>query len=351
MIKDFRTFINESKRKDPFSKRYHYFYKVENKENGNFYYGIHSTDNMEDGYMGSGRRLKEVYKEAGKENFILTPIQQFSSRQEALDHERKIVNRELLTDDKCYNLTIGGGGHPETPWLATVTDGTKNFVVRIDDERYRKGELKGITFGKAHYLDENGNVVCITPEEAKKRGLRGHTFGKIPARKKGSNEKFKLIPIVDFNSDEYETPTTGKIVTKDSDDNIYCVSKNDERYISGELKPIWVGKTHNDDTKKKMSMSHQLNGDQQGEKNSQYGTIWMVNPKKKIDKKFIVNTEEDLIEKFEDGWIPGRISGTTSKWYNKYLETGDIPTKITSTDGSINKIQKIYNSWKKIQQT
>ena len=41
-------------------KQYHYFYKIENIINGFYYYGIHSTNNLNDGYMGSGRKLKRA---------------------------------------------------------------------------------------------------------------------------------------------------------------------------------------------------------------------------------------------------------------------------------------------------
>lgn len=43
-------------------KQYHYFYKITNKVNGHFYYGIHSTNDLNDGYMGSGTRLHYAYK-------------------------------------------------------------------------------------------------------------------------------------------------------------------------------------------------------------------------------------------------------------------------------------------------
>ena len=51
------------------SSKYHYFYKITNLLNEHFYYGIHSTDNLDDGYMGSGKRLHYAYKKYGMQNF------------------------------------------------------------------------------------------------------------------------------------------------------------------------------------------------------------------------------------------------------------------------------------------
>lgn len=344
MIKDFYTFINENKIKE--GKQIHYFYKIVNKINGHFYYGIHSTYDINDGYMGSGPGIRAAIKEFGKENFEKEILKEFPSRFQALEYEKEIVNQILVKDKSCYNRTIGGIGHPHTTELVTVTDGKTNFVVSIDDERYKRGELKGVTKGRAHYLDEDGKVVCITPEEAKKRGLKGFTIGKIAARKIGTNDSFRLISVDDFDSNIYETPSTGYVMTKDKDGNIYRVKTSDERYISGELTPIFTGRKHKEETLEKMKSAHQKNGDQKGEKNSQYGTIWLIKPDEHKDMKFKPECEDDIISKFEEGWVPGRINGTPSKWYEIYLETGEIPDKFYSSKNGITKVQKLYNYWK-----
>jgi len=38
-------------------KKYHYIYKTTNILNYKFYIGMHSTDDLDDGYVGSGKRL------------------------------------------------------------------------------------------------------------------------------------------------------------------------------------------------------------------------------------------------------------------------------------------------------
>ena len=50
-------------------RKYHYIYKTTCIINDKFYIGMHSTDNMEDGYIGSGKRLWHSINYHGKENF------------------------------------------------------------------------------------------------------------------------------------------------------------------------------------------------------------------------------------------------------------------------------------------
>ena len=88
--------------------KYNYFYKITNNLNGNFYYGIHSTNSLDDGYMGSGLKLKRAYKKYGIENFSKEILKFFDTREELSDYEAEAVTEILVNDPTCYNTSLGG---------------------------------------------------------------------------------------------------------------------------------------------------------------------------------------------------------------------------------------------------
>ena len=97
---------------DEAAKKFHFVYKTVNVLNGKEYTGVHSTDNLDDGYLGSGTVLKKAIEKYGPENFHRSIVKMFSTRQEALDLEKNIVNEEYVSRQDTYNVTIGGGDAP-----------------------------------------------------------------------------------------------------------------------------------------------------------------------------------------------------------------------------------------------
>lgn len=93
-------------------KHYNYFYIIVNKVNRKFYYGVHSTDNLDDGYMGSGDNIKKAIKKYGIENFVKTILGFFDTRAELMEVEREFINPKFLEEhrDTCYNCKPGGDG-------------------------------------------------------------------------------------------------------------------------------------------------------------------------------------------------------------------------------------------------
>lgn len=90
--------------------KYNLVYETTNLINGKIYIGLHSTDNLNDGYIGSGKLLKQAIKKYGKENFKRRILLISDSRLEVRKLEAKLVNTEFIKRKDTYNLIEGGGG-------------------------------------------------------------------------------------------------------------------------------------------------------------------------------------------------------------------------------------------------
>jgi hypothetical protein len=106
-------------------KKYHYIYKTTNLINGKYYIGMHSTNNLEDGYIGSGKRLWYSINKYGKENFKCEILEILPNRKTLKEKEKELVNEDILKDEMCMNLKIGGDGglHKMTPDEAKIWHG------------------------------------------------------------------------------------------------------------------------------------------------------------------------------------------------------------------------------------
>lgn len=92
------------------SKKYNFVYKTTNNINGDYYYGVHSTNNLDDGYLGSGKRITRSMNKYGESNFTREIVQYFSNVKNAYILERVIVTPELISDPHCLNIAEGGHG-------------------------------------------------------------------------------------------------------------------------------------------------------------------------------------------------------------------------------------------------
>lgn len=86
----------------------HYLYKITNIVTGHFYYGAHSTRDMNDGYMGSGVLIKKAVRYYGVNSFNVSIIGMYSDRKALFKAERRLITKEIITDPNCYNLITGG---------------------------------------------------------------------------------------------------------------------------------------------------------------------------------------------------------------------------------------------------
>lgn len=187
-------------------KKYHYIYKTTCQVTGKFYVGMHSTDNLDDGYLGSGKILGYSRKKYGDESHKKEIIEMCPSREALKLREKEIVNEQLLADPLNINLKYGGEGGFEH----------QNLNSAVQSEKGKRGNLK------MKYLREDDEEWV----ERKSRKL--------------SNSLKRA----------------------------YEEGRREARFCD------WTGKTHKEETKRKIGAKNSLH--QRGEGNSQFGTCWMT---------------------------------------------------------------------------
>lgn len=91
-------------------RKYHIVYQTTNTINNMIYVGAHSTDIIEDGYLGSGHRLNLAIEKYGVESFQRQILYIFNTPAEMFSKEATIVNVEFLKRPDVYNIVEGGFG-------------------------------------------------------------------------------------------------------------------------------------------------------------------------------------------------------------------------------------------------
>jgi IS5 family transposase len=97
------------------NRKHHIVYKTTCIETNAFYIGMHSTDNLNDGYLGSGVRLRKSIRKYGEAAHKTEILFELENRQAASDKERELITAELRKDPKCMNCGPGGEGYYDRP--------------------------------------------------------------------------------------------------------------------------------------------------------------------------------------------------------------------------------------------
>lgn len=123
---------------------YYTIYKITNNTNGKYYIGQHKTQNLDDGYMGSGHRILAAIKKYGKENFSKEILHVFESQEEMDAKEKELV---VIDRANTYNLNEGGTGN----WNYINTNqlnrngnpGANNYFITHTKEASEFGKIRG----------------------------------------------------------------------------------------------------------------------------------------------------------------------------------------------------------------
>lgn len=91
-------------------KQHHYIYKTVHIPSGCYYVGRHSSDKLDDDYLGSGKRLRSLLKVHPRHEFQRCIIAVANDPVNLKALEALIVDDEMLADPLNLNIAYGGGG-------------------------------------------------------------------------------------------------------------------------------------------------------------------------------------------------------------------------------------------------
>jgi hypothetical protein len=169
--------------------KYYYTYKVQCTAVGweDYYYlGQHTTNNLDDGYKGSGKRLHEYYKQYPND-YTFTILEFYSNKTELNIAEQKLIGDLWKTDPYCLNLIYGGHGSWAVVNKLKRGKPSWNRGKKLSEEHKQKVSIS--LKGKHHSIEtkhkiSESNKNKQRSEETKKKLSESHKGKKCPTKGK-----------------------------------------------------------------------------------------------------------------------------------------------------------------------
>jgi hypothetical protein len=221
---------------------FHYIYKTTCIITKKFYIGIHSTSNLDDGYLGSGVKLTRSVKKYGKHNHVKEILEYLGDRESLIEKEKEIVNEGLINDPYCMNL-VKGGSFSGLNYSKNHTEETKNRIsLKLKGKSYE--EIYGKEFSDLQ-REKRKEGVSLSHSKLNEEGKKERYYKSTLHFKNPSKE----------TRDKMSKSQTGKKLSEETKNKISEGNKN--KFVSEETrkKMSLAQQNMSEETRKKMSDS------------------------------------------------------------------------------------------------
>ena len=149
-------------------KRYYFLYITTNLVNGKYYKGQHATDDLFDGYLGSGKAFRRALQKYGRKSFKRRIVLFLPDLESLAAAEKLYITNEDLLNRDCYNLREGGSiqpGHHNTTGHKLTAE-QKEAMSRRCVDKYNKKKADGLVHYEVKNKQRKAPIVSIKNSES-----------------------------------------------------------------------------------------------------------------------------------------------------------------------------------------
>jgi len=195
---------------------YYIIYRVTNLINNKYYIGMHRTNDLKNGYMGSGKLIRAAIKKYGIENFKKEVLHHFDNEEEMKNKEKELV----VLEEQSYNLCPGGKGgfgyinkndlnftYEKNKRITKGWQVTKEQLQTNGRNSYKKQKDK---YGENFLIERCSKYLhLVNTEEAIKK--RKETYKKIGFQQGEKNSQFGTFWITDGKTNKKWKDSLGNL--------------------------------------------------------------------------------------------------------------------------------------------
>jgi len=175
---------------------------------------MHSTNNLDDGYLGSGQRLWKSINKYGKEKHSIEILEFLPNREALKKREAEIITEDMVNDPNCMNLAKGGqgGAYSKEACQKGGVNGGESYAKKMREDKefnntrrklfsetikntWKTGKLKYFDWtGKTH--SEESKKKIGTANSIKQKGSKNSQFGTMWITNGKKSKKIKKDEVI-----------------------------------------------------------------------------------------------------------------------------------------------------------
>jgi hypothetical protein len=204
--------------------KFYTIYKITHKDTGQIYIGKHITKDLNDRYMGSGKRISRAVAKYGRDAFEKEYLFIFDNEIDMNLKEAEIVTEDFCIREDTFNLCVGGKGG----FSYINRDGSKRRMELMADPEWNAKYKEALRLGREKMSPEASALM-----KQRRIDTLIARYGKVPSNwEKGQKHRPETIELLKRRAQErdFVSPTEGKRWMFNEDERVLVPKNEVEEY-------------------------------------------------------------------------------------------------------------------------